>query len=121
MTCFIRLSFTRITSFTLSHSDVPSDVTFTVAGGDGDRRSGSFTGQTRLRTGRVPQTVHGRVLVPQGTTRTARENLLLEPEERHGETGQRQINVGSITRNTLFNMGKKTKTNKTKKPFFFRF
>lgn len=63
MTCFIRLSFTRIPLFTSSHSDVPSDVTFTVAGGDGDRRGGCFAGQTRLRTGRVPQTVHGRVLV----------------------------------------------------------
>lgn len=59
----------------------PSDVTFTVAGGDGDGRGGCFAGQTRLRTGRVPQAVHGAVLVRQGANRAAGQDLLLEPEE----------------------------------------
>lgn len=79
MTRFIRLSFSRIPFDSSTPSICPSDVTFTVAGGDGDGRGGCLAGQTGLRTGRVPQAVHGAVLVRQGANRAAGQDLLLEP------------------------------------------
>lgn len=87
MTCFIGLSFT-VSAFNSSTPSIcPSDVTFTVAGGDGDGRGGCFAGQTGLRTGRVPQAVHGAVLVRQGANRAAGQDLLLEPGQEDTERG----------------------------------
>lgn len=78
-------------------SPFSSDVTFTVAGGDRDGRGGRLAGQTRLRAGRVPQSVHGAVLVRQRANRTAWQNLLLEPEDRRRKEAEMCVKNVALT------------------------
>lgn len=80
----------------LTPSICPSDVTFTVAGGDRDGRGGCFAGQTGLGTGGVPQAVHGAILVRQGANRAAGQDLLLEPEQRKERHDNKSPSVSRI-------------------------
>ena len=63
----------------------PSDVTFAVAGRDGDGRGGGLAGQAGLGARRVPEAVRRPVVIRQRPHRPPGEDLLLEPgHNNHG-------------------------------------